>query len=197
MLQGPYNLSSCAPIHLIPYPSSSQPKFSFTSTRKSGIIWPKVNIVIYSTPNSELPDTNLDSPPAPHHPPLTIYRLPLQLFVQNKPNLHKPQIWLNSLSCKGLCKKHRILPHKSKPKQTQSKPIRPPFFARYGTPNPKQTQANPNKPNLKTGNITPKPPKPPTFTYSQDNSRQPVKQRRAFWAGIYLGTSAGRRGRFG
>jgi hypothetical protein len=34
---------------------------------------------------------------------------------------------------------------KSKPKQTQTKPIRPPFFARYGTPKPEQTQTNPKQ----------------------------------------------------
>jgi hypothetical protein len=57
-------------------------------------------------------------------------------FVQNKPNLHKPRIYLNLFYEKGLRRKSQILRPKSKPKQTQTKPIRPPFFARYGTPNP-------------------------------------------------------------
>jgi hypothetical protein len=125
----------------------SRTDFSLYFRPKIGYNTSKLNIVCYLIPNSELPDTNYDSPPAPYHSPLTIYRLPFHLFVQNKPNLHKPQIYLNLFTCKDLRKNHQILPPKSKPKQTQTKPIRPPFFARYGTPNPKQTQTNPIKPN--------------------------------------------------
>jgi hypothetical protein len=69
-------------------------------------------------------------------------------FVQNKPNLHKPRIYPNLFYCRVLRKKRQVVPHKSKPKQTQTKPIRPPFFARYRTPKPKQTQTNPIKPNF-------------------------------------------------
>jgi hypothetical protein len=109
--------------------------------------WQKANIkwrnVGYSIRNSELPVTNYASPPAPYHSPLANYRLPFNLFVQNKPNLHKPRIWFNLFACKALRRKRQFLPLKNKPKQTQTKPIRPPFFARQGTPKPKRTQTNP------------------------------------------------------
>jgi len=36
----------------------------------------------------------------------------------------------------------------NEPKRTQTKPIRPPFFAHQGPPKPKRTQTNPNKPNF-------------------------------------------------
>jgi hypothetical protein len=49
---------------------------------------------------------------------------------------------------KGYGKNAKSSPAKTnpnEPKRTQTKPIRTPFFARYGTPNPKQTQTNPIK----------------------------------------------------
>jgi hypothetical protein len=65
--------------------------------------------------------------------------------VQNKPNLVRLRRIQNPLFDKGLRKKGQIFPPKSKPKQTQTKPIRPPFFARYGPPKQKQTQTNPKQ----------------------------------------------------
>jgi hypothetical protein len=67
---------------------------------------------------------------------------------------------------------------KSKPKQTQTKPIRPPFFARYGTPKPKQTQTNPisSPPRTHRRPRAQKPFKPP----------HPCKSRPTYAAGFFV-----------
>ncbi|MHC4157324.1 MAG: hypothetical protein ACYST6_20765 [Planctomycetota bacterium] len=51
---------------------------------------------------------------------------------------------VNSLLSSTLVE-NQILPPKSKPKQSQTNPIRPPFFAHQGTPKPKRTQTNPKQ----------------------------------------------------
>jgi hypothetical protein len=65
--------------------------------------------------------------------------------VQNKPNLEKRPNEVNLCVYNGLQKYGPFGRPKSKPKQTQTKPIRPPFFARQRHPKPKQTQTNPKQ----------------------------------------------------
>ena len=124
-------------------------------------------------------------------------------FVQNKPNLHKSPICLNLCGCKYLHKKRQFRPPKSKPKQTQTKPIRPPFFARYRTPNQKQTQTNPIS--CKTGQVgssgetLPNPPIQPSlvgFYGDREVAGDLARDRAAFAGGqtdaLLLGETNGR-----
>jgi len=90
--------------------------------------------------------------------------------VQNKPNLVRLRRIQNPAFGKDLRKKRQIFARKSKPKQTQTKPIRPPFFARYGTPNPKQTQTNPISPKTPRINST----SVSTKGYGEKNALHPL-----------------------
>jgi hypothetical protein len=54
-----------------------------------------------------------------------------------------PQIDLSPVSAMGYEKTGPSAALKAKPKQTQTKPIRPPFFAQKRHPKPKQTQTKP------------------------------------------------------
>jgi hypothetical protein len=65
--------------------------------------------------------------------------------VQNEPNLVRLRRIANPLFDKDLRKKRRILARKNEPKRTQTKPIRPPFFAHQSPPKPKRTQTNPKQ----------------------------------------------------
>jgi len=112
-----------------------------------------LNNVTYSTPKSELPVTNYDSPPANYHSPLTIYRLLFALFVQNKPNLQKPENHRNPLATNKLRQylpfghpKSKPKANPNKPKQSQSDPRFSPVMAPQTQNKPKQTQTKPISP---------------------------------------------------
>ena len=83
------------------------------------------------------PTTTTNHPRVTSHEPQATNKCAKQTQFPKHQNLH------NLSSCKDLRKQWQILPFKSKPKQTQSNPIRPPFFARQRPPNQKHTQTNP------------------------------------------------------
>ena len=144
----------------------------------------KLNNVTYSIRNSDSLFTIYLLPVTNPHSQLTIYRLPLYLFVQNEPNLEKRpnerklsyHKWLRQYA-RLRTAKNEPKTNPNEPKQSQSHPHFSPVIAPQTQNTPKHTQTKPI-PNAAAVTIT-------ACFHSSDFVGEPDQpshnQRRATW----------------